>query len=163
MPKRRGWRYDGPNSRLDVDVDGTTVARFDDSTGVDVRTGDLTVQSGNLDMVAGTLDIQDGGTVTQGTSKSTTVVLNTHTGQITMHAAALADDAIVSFIVTNSTVAATDVVIVNHASGGTIGSYVVQAHTPAAGSFKIGVINVSGGSLSEAAVISFAVIKGASS
>ena len=48
MPSRRGWRWDGANSRLDVDVDGTTVARFDDSTGVDVRTGDVTVQALSL-------------------------------------------------------------------------------------------------------------------
>ena len=80
-----------------------------------------------------------------------------------MDDAALADDAIVSFTVTNSNIAATDVVIVNHSSGGTLGVYVVQAHTIASGSFKIGVINVSGGSLAEIPVISFAVIKGASS
>ena len=150
MPSRRGWRWDGANSRLDVDVDGTTVARFDDGTG-------------DIEIVSGTINVADGGTVSQLTSKSTTVILNTHSGQITMDDAALADDAIVSFTVTNSNVAATDVVIVNHSSGGTIGSYVVQAHTPAAGSFKIGVINVSGGSLAEIPVISFAVIKGASS
>ena len=150
MPSRRGWRWDGANSRLDVDVDGTTVARFDDGTG-------------DIEIVSGTINVADGGTVSQLTSKSTTVILNTHSGQITMDDAGLADDAIVSFTVTNSNVAATDVVIVNHSSGGTVGSYVVQAHTPAAGSFKIGVINVSGGSLAEIPVISFAVIKGASS
>ena len=150
MPKRRGWRYDGANSRLDVDVDWTTVARFDDGTG-------------DIEIVSGTINVADGGTVTQATNKGTAVELNTHSGRITMNGAALADDAIASFTVTNSNVAATDVVIVNHSSGGTIGSYVVQAHTPASGSFKIGVINVSGGALSEALVISFAVIKGASS
>ena len=150
MPSRRGWRWDGANSRLDVDVDGTTVARFDDGTG-------------DIEIVSGTINVADGGTETQASSKSTAVELNTHSGQITMDDANLADDAIVSFTVTNSNVAATDVVIVNHSSGGTIGSYIVQAHTPAAGSFKIGVINVSGGTLGEALVISFAVIKGASS
>ncbi len=150
MPSRRGWKWDGANSRLDVDVDGTTVARFDDGTG-------------DIEIVSGTINVADGGTVTQASSKSTAVELNTHSGQITMDDANLADDAIVSFTVTNSNVAATDVVIVNHSSGGTIGSYVVQAHTPAAGSFKIGVINVSGGTLGEQPVISFAVIKGASS
>jgi|TARA_Y100000593_G_scaffold33032_1_gene64960 hypothetical protein len=150
MPSRRGWKWDGANSRLDVDVDGTTVARFDDGTG-------------DIEIVSGTINVADGGTVTQATNKSTAVTLNTHSGQITMNGAALGDDAIVSFQVNNSNVAATDVVIVNHSSGGTIGSYVVQAHTPASGSFKIGVKNVSGGSLSEALVISFAVIKGASS
>ena len=150
MPSRRGWRWDGANSRLDVDVDGTTVARFDDGTG-------------DIEIVSGTINVADGGTVTQASNKGTAVALNTHSGQITMNGAALADAAIASFTVTNSNVAATDVVIVNHSSGGTLGSYVVQAHTPASGSFKIGVKNVSGGALSEALVFSFAVIKGASS
>ena len=150
MPSRRGWRWDGANSRLDVDVDGTTVARFDDGTG-------------DIEIVSGTINVADGGTVSQATSKSTAVELNTHSGQITMDDAALADDAVVSLTVTNSNIAATDVVIVNHSSGGTLGVYVVQAHTIASGSFKISVENISGGSLAETPVISFAVIKGASS
>ena len=150
MPSRRGWRWDGANSRLDVDVDGTTVARFDDGTG-------------DIEIVSGTINVADGGTVGQDTSKSTAVELNTHSGQITMDDAALADDAVVSLTVTNSNIAATDVVIVNHSSGGTLGVYVVQAHTIASGSFKISVENISGGSLAETPVISFAVIKGASS
>ena len=150
MPSRRGWRWDGANSRLDVDVDGTTVARFDDGTG-------------DIEIVSGTINVADGGTVSQLSSKSTAVELNTHSGQITMDDAALADDAIVSLTVTNSNIAATDVVIVNHSSGGTLGVYVVQAHTIASGSFKISVENISGGSLAETPVISFAVIKGASS
>ena len=49
----------------------------------------------------------------------------------------------------------------NHKSGGTLGSYNIQAHTMASGSFKISVQNVSGGSLSEALVIAFVVVKGA--
>jgi hypothetical protein len=50
-----------------------------------------------------------GGTVTQLTSKSTAVALNKLCGQITMHNAALAAGARVSFVVTNSTVGASDV------------------------------------------------------
>jgi len=60
MPSRRGWRWDGANSRLDVDVDGTTVARFDDGTG-------------DIEIVSGTINVADGGTVGQDTSKSTAV------------------------------------------------------------------------------------------
>ena len=51
----------------------------------------------------------------------------------------------------------------NHASGGTAGSYLVQANSLAAGSFKITVANVSAGSLSEAIVLNFVALKGASS
>lgn len=104
-----------------------------------------------------------GGTVTQATDKSTGVTLNTASGQITMNGAALAAGVEVSFTVTNSEVAATDVVVVNHGSGGTAGSYLVQANTVAAGSFAITVSNVSGGSLSEAIVLNFVALKGASS
>ena len=104
-----------------------------------------------------------GGTVTQGTSKSTGVTLNAASGQITMHNASLADAAEVTFTVTNSEVSATDVVVVNHGSAGTAGAYVVQANTLAAGSFKITVGNVSGGPLAEAIVLNFVALKGASS
>ena len=61
MPKRRGWRYDGANSRLEVDVDGTTVARFDDATidltlttnGLTIAAGGATVSAGDLTVTAG--------------------------------------------------------------------------------------------------------------
>jgi hypothetical protein len=100
----------------------------------------------------------DGGTVTQASSKSTTVTLNKKCGTVTMNGAALAADAIVSFTLTNSTIAATDVVVLNHASGGTAGKYALNAQA-AAGSASINVTNISAGSLSEAIVIRFAVIK----
>lgn len=104
-----------------------------------------------------------GGTVTQGTSKSTAVTLNTESGQITLNGAALAAAAEVSFTVNNDKISATDAVLVNHGSGGTAGSYLVQANSIAAGSFKITVANVSAGSLSEAIVVNFVAFKGASS
>ena len=104
-----------------------------------------------------------GTTVPQATNKSTTVIANAASGQIAMNNAALAAAAEVSFTVTNSEVAATDVVVANHGSAGTAGSYLVQANTIAAGSFKLTVTNVSAGSLSEAIVINFVALKGASS
>ena len=104
-----------------------------------------------------------GGTVTQATNKSTGVTLNTESGQITMNNAALADAAEVSFTVTNSKIAATDVVVACHGSAGTAGAYIVSANAIAAGSFAITVSNVSGGALSEAIVINFVALNGASS
>tara|TARA_R100000329_G_scaffold36414_1_gene34286 strand:+ start:352 stop:774 length:423 start_codon:yes stop_codon:yes gene_type:complete len=100
----------------------------------------------------------EGGAVTQATSKSTAVTLNKKCGTVTMNGAALAADAIVSFTLTNSTIAATDVVVLNHASAGTAGKYALNAQA-AAGSASINVTNISAGSLSEAIVIRFAVIK----
>jgi hypothetical protein len=104
-----------------------------------------------------------GGAVTQETDKATTVVLSKVCGQITMDDDALAAAAEVSFTVTNTTVAAGDVVLVNHSSGGTGGAYLAQANTVAAGSFKITVANLSAGSLSEAIVLTFIVFKAAAS
>ena len=100
----------------------------------------------------------EGGTVTQATSKSTAVTLNKKCGTVTLNNAALANHAIVSFTLTNSTIAATDIVVLNHSSVGTAGGYSLNAQA-AAGSASINVTNISGGSLSEAIVIRFAVIK----
>lgn len=102
-----------------------------------------------------------GGTITQATSKSTTVVLNKVAGAITMNNAALNAGIEVSFTVTNSAIAAADVVMVNHSSAGTAGAYMVQANSIAAGSFAITVTNLTAGNLSEAIVLSFVIIKGA--
>jgi hypothetical protein len=99
-----------------------------------------------------------GGAVTQGTSKTTGVTLNTKTGVITMHNAALADAASVKFTLTNSSIGGTDVVICNQGTGGTAGSYVVECVSAGAGSAVLRVTNISGGSLSEALTINFAVI-----
>jgi len=100
-----------------------------------------------------------GGTVTQSTSKTTGVTLNKLSGQITMNNAALAAGAEVAFTLTNSFIAATDVVIVNVQSVGTAGSYLVSVGAVSAGSCSITVSNASAGSLSQAIVLNFAVIK----
>lgn len=100
-----------------------------------------------------------GGTVTQLTNKTTGVTLNKLCGQITTNGAALAAAAEVSFTVTDSQVAATDVVVVCVQSGGTAGAYLVTVGAVAAGSFKITISNASAGSLSEALVLNFVVIK----
>jgi hypothetical protein len=100
-----------------------------------------------------------GGSVIQGTSKATGVTLSKVTGTITLHNAALAADAIVSFTLTNTAIAANDMLLINHLSGGTIGAYVFNAAC-AAGSATITVANRSAGSLSESPVLQFALIKG---
>lgn len=99
-----------------------------------------------------------GGAVVQATSKATGVTLNKVTGQITLNAAALAAAAVVSFTLTNSSIALGDILVMNHISGGTAGVYLLNAQC-AAGSASINVRNTSAGSLSEAIVIDFAVIK----
>jgi hypothetical protein len=100
-----------------------------------------------------------GGTVTQATSKTTGVTLNKTSGQITMNGAALAAGAEVAFTLTNSTIAATDVIILNVQSVGTAGAYLLSVGAVAAGSCSITVSNASAGSLSQAIVLNFVVIK----
>jgi hypothetical protein len=101
-----------------------------------------------------------GGAVTQATSKATGVTLNKLSGQVTMNAAALAAAGIVSFTVTNSQVAATDTINLNLQSGNaTAGTYRYWIDKVAAGSFVVAVENRSAGSLSEALVFNFAVLK----
>jgi len=99
-----------------------------------------------------------GGTVTQGTSKSTAVMLNKLSGQITLNAEALAPANIASFTLNNSQIAAGDVLVLNHVSGGTPGCYSLNARS-ANGCATIDIRNCSGESLSEAIVIAYVVIK----
>ena len=116
---------------------------------------------GNLgyDSTKGTFGYSSGSSsVTQATNKSTGVTLNAPCGRITMNGAALGATTIVSFTLTNSSIAATDLLVLNHVSGGTVGAYVLNAQA-AAGSAVINVTNITAGSLSEAVVIGFAVIK----
>ena len=141
---------------------GTTITIFDLNRPLSVFTNAITSAS-SIKSTSATAGIGygtgAGGTVTQATSKSTGVTLNTVSGQITMNGAALAAAAEVSFTLTNSTIAATDVVMVSIASGATAGAYSIQCDATAAGSCRISVGNRSTGSLSEAIVLNFVVIK----
>jgi len=99
------------------------------------------------------------GTVTQLTDKSTGVTLNKSAGQITMSNATLNATTNVAFTLTNSTISAKDVVIVNVAGG--VASNVtyncwVSGHS--AGSCTFVLRNISAGNLSEAVVRNFAII-----
>lgn len=103
-----------------------------------------------------------GGVVTQITSKATGVTLNTATGDITLNAASLAAATVVSFTLTNSFIAASDCIFLQHQSVGTFGSYTINA-AAAAGSASISIRNNTAGALAEAIVIRFAVVKCAQS
>jgi hypothetical protein len=101
------------------------------------------------------------GAVTQLTSKSTGVTLNKSNGQITMNNAALAAGAIVSFTLTNSLLSARDVLIVNVSGGAaTAGTYTAFVSSIGVGTASLSLYNISGGSLSEAVVLNYAIIHG---
>jgi len=100
-----------------------------------------------------------GGTITQGAgAKTNSVTLNRPTGIIVTDNAALASATAVTFNLSNSVIEATDIVVVSHISGGTLGSYNF-AVAPAAGNANIVIRNITGGSLSEALTLRFIVIK----
>jgi hypothetical protein len=142
MPGRLGFYTTGatgstPSERFRIDSTGNT----------------LNVSTGGLGYGTGA-----GGTVTQGTSRTTGVTLNKTTGAITMFTAA-GSATPATFTVTSSAIAATDVIILNIKSGAT-NTYVLSVTTVAAGSFNI-TFYTTGGTASDTPVINFAVIKGA--
>ncbi len=99
-----------------------------------------------------------GGTVTQITSKATTVVLNKICGNVISHNASLAGAASVSFTLTNSTIAAGDVVVVGVKSGAATGLYTAAVTATAAGSCQITITNI-GSTAGEVVTVNFSVQK----
>ena len=105
------------------------------------------------------------GSVTQLTDKSTGVTLNKSAGRITMNNAALAGGAVASFTLTNSILSANDTMIVcvsSNTTGSAAGAYTTYVSYLAAGSALITLRNLSGTSYSEAVIINFSIIHGAS-
>jgi hypothetical protein len=100
----------------------------------------------------------DFGTVTQAGAKSNGVTLDEYSGEITMHNQSLGADAATAFTLTNNKIAADDLLLLNHVSGGTAGAYMLNARC-GAGAANIDVRNVTAGALGEAIVIGFAVVK----
>lgn len=101
------------------------------------------------------------GAVTQATDKTTGVTLNKSMGRITMNAAALAGNTAVSFTLTNSLLSTKDVIIVCISGGATATAYSAYVSSMAAGSSVLTLRNLTGGSLSEAVIINYAIIHGA--
>lgn len=97
-----------------------------------------------------------GGSVTQATSKTTTVVLDRPCGQIITHAASLAAGASVIFTLTDSYIKATDVILANVATGS--GTYTLTVGAHAAGSCTFTLKNITAGALAEAVTINFGII-----
>ena len=103
-----------------------------------------------------------GGTITQGagSGKATAFTLSKVTGTITTDNASLASATSVSALWTNTAIAITDAVVINHVSGGTVGAYTFNV-SPGAGSAGLVIRNVMPATAEAAAlVLQFAVIKG---
>ena len=109
---------------------------------------------GDMARMAG-YETGQGGAVTQATSRTTGVTLNKRCGAITLVSAA-GSTSWQSFTVTNSTVAATDVICLSQKSGTDL--LMMHVTAVAAGSFRIS-FATTGGTTTEQPVINFAVIK----
>ena len=107
----------------------------------------------------GGLTLSGRGTVTQITSATTGVTVNAKAGAITTVVQNIAAAGEVEFTVTNSTVAATSVVVAAIASGSTGGTTHVYVKSISAGSFVLGIANLHA-TVAETGtlVINFAVI-----
>lgn len=123
--------------------------------------GSLLLTSGNGALGYGT---GAGGTVTQLTSKTTAVTLNKPSGDIIMSNSPLAAGFSASFGLFNSLISLTDTVTVSLVGGASNGdAYRTEVRQVTAGQIVVRVVNISGGSLSEALVIHFNILKGANS
>lgn len=180
---RRGWAGDdGTNlnsiaATIDGICDGTVVAgqvpgRVDVSTAnsagaltLALRVDSLqnTLAKGALRSDGATAGVGyatgAGGTVTQGTSRTTGVTLNKVCGAITLVSAA-GTATYQTFTVTNSAVVATDIPMVVQKSG--TDKYLIIPNNVQAGSFDI-TFATTGGTTTEQPVFSFAVTKGVTS
>lgn len=146
------------NPSLPAAVTGSTITASD---GINSPIITSTINLGYGGSGTGASTSQTSGT---GTGKAkTTLAINKPCGEIIMDSASLAANTTVSFVLTNNTITATDVVIVNHASVGTAGAYQVTVSAVASGTCLISVRNVTGSSLGEAIKLNFAVIKAVAS
>lgn len=106
------------------------------------------------------------GAVTQLTSKSTGVTLDKSAGRITMNNAALAGATAVSFVLTSNLISINDTIIVcvsSNTTGSAAGAYTTYVSYLAAGSALITLRNLTAAtSYSEAVIINFSIIHGAS-
>ena len=121
------------------------------------NTKDVTIGTGNLIITAAAKGIihTNSGTVTQGTSITTGVTLNTTSGVITMYATAIAADENIEFTVTNSTVQADSVILLTMQDENTVDNaqLVCATHTIGDGSFKITVANTDSAQASSATAV----------
>lgn len=114
--------------------------------------GGITSSGGGIGYATGA-----GGTVTQLTSRTTGVTLNKLSGNITLVSATTAALQHDRFTVTNSQVAANDVIVVSVKTA--TDKYIVSVLSTAAGSFDIGVFTPAVVAGAEAPVLNFAVMK----
>jgi hypothetical protein len=107
MPARRGFRWDQGNSRLEVQVNGTVAARFDDTGSyLTIPDGGITVTDGDVKIVAENL-YMGAETAFASTEPTSAVVFKTGTapaGAIVTSSALFANDTVLRKIIADGTV-----------------------------------------------------------
>jgi hypothetical protein len=163
----------GSNANVSLEIltrqSSAAAAQMFIGSGVTIGTTDQGPGQGALKAAAGITSIGPtsgvgyatgaGGAVTQITSRTTGVTLNTVTGAITLVSAA-GSATPATFTLTNSAIAATDVIIFNQKSG--TDKYEIFVTAVGAGSCNV-TFFTTGGTTTEQPVFNFAVIKGAAS
>ena len=133
----------------------TAIATFSSANGLGVGGGILSsATSGGVGYATGA-----GSTVSQSTNRATAVTLSRPTGQITLFSVA-GNTTPTTFTLNNTTIAATDVLVLNQKSGTNIYNMVVSNVVANAANITVW---TTGGVTAEAPVINFAVIKGVNS
>lgn len=144
-----------------IGTNEVTLANLPAQSTNNILLGRATTGAGNIEQIDLTTTglgyyIGAGGAVTQGTSRTTTVILPKLSGAITLFTTA-GSATPATFTVTNSLVAATDVIILNQKSGAD--KYELFVTNVIAGAFSV-TFFTTGGTTSEVVVLSFAVLKG---
>ena len=138
----------GAGTAGDVEIhayngDGSSVQSLSVVGGV--AAPDVTVNAGNLVITAADKGIMhtNSGTVTQATNHATGVTINATSGVITLAAVALAATTNAEFVVTNSTVQTTSVILVTMQDENTVNNKQLACaiHTVADGAFTISIVN----------------------
>lgn len=122
------------------------------------------IDQAGLEFNVGSLSLGASGSTKTATASAGAATLNMPSGKITSEALTTAQDASYTLTLTNSQIAAADIVLVSVANGdNTQGTTVVTKVTPAAGSVVIIVTNkhASAQALNGTLVVSFLVVKNA--
>lgn len=145
---------DGAGTSAALTISPTVAGTPTDRLRIDTSGNILNVSSGGLGYGTGS-----GGTIAQAGSRTAGVTLNKTNGSITLFSAPNSTT-FRTFTVTNSTVAATDVILLSQRSG--VDRQQLLVTNVAAGSFDIAHATTSG-TTTEAPIINFAVIKAVTS
>ena len=138
----------------------------DNDARIDCSGGNGTPGNGDLSVVAATFYIGGkfgyrtgtGAVVTQLTSRTTGVTIDALSGRITLVSATTTAGQVSTFTVTNSFVAATDVILLTQVSG--TGHYIITPKSTAAGSFTVNVYTPTAITSAEAPAFNFVIIRG---